>query len=166
MLGLSVKLCFMAEGTLFFSFLFHPASFSVIFLHLFLFLSSSSSSLISSSSNLPYCNLLFLYLPSFPPFSCVCSIPLIWYSSMFFPPYLFLSLVFLFCIFLLVILFILPSFCDIHSFSLHLLVIDLFLYPFLSSLSSLVPSNIFIHRVIGRQRGVGNKQYPFQSSWI
>ena len=40
----SVKLCFMVEGTLFFSFLFHPASFTVIFLHLFLFLSSSSTS--------------------------------------------------------------------------------------------------------------------------
>ena len=56
MLGLSVKLCYMAEGTLFFSFSFHPTSFSVIFF--ICFLSSSSS----SSSNLSFYSLPFLLI--------------------------------------------------------------------------------------------------------
>ena len=58
MLGLSVKLCYMAEGTLFFSFSFHPTSFSVIFF--ICFLSSSPPS--SSSSNLSFYSLPFLFI--------------------------------------------------------------------------------------------------------
>ena len=77
--------CYVAEGTLFFSFSFHPTSFSVIF---FICFQSSLSS--SSSSNLSFCSLLFLYLPPFPPFPYVYSIPLLCYSSLFFPPILFI----------------------------------------------------------------------------
>ena len=57
-LGLSVKLCYMAKGTLFFSFSFHPTSFSVIFF--ICFLSSSPPS--SSSSNLSFYSLPFLFI--------------------------------------------------------------------------------------------------------
>ena len=57
MLGLSVKFCYMAEGTLFFSFSFHPT-----------FLSSSSSVYKSSS-----CSSYFSCSSSFSSASCSCS---------------------------------------------------------------------------------------------
>ena len=57
MLGLSVKFCYMAEGTLFFSFSFHPT-----------FLSSSSS--VSKSSS---CSSYFSCSSSFSSASCSCS---------------------------------------------------------------------------------------------
>ena len=116
MLGLSVKFCYMAEGTLFFSFSFHPT-----------FLSSSSSvskssscscssyfscscscsstsscscSFSSSSSfyNLSFCGIPFLiYLPPFPPFPYDSS------SLLFFT--ILSSLSYLSLIFLFIILF-------------------------------------------------------------
>ena len=94
MLGLSVKLCYMVEGTLFFSFSFHPTSFSVIFF--ICFLSSSPPS--SSSSNLSFYSLpfLFIFLHS------LLSLCLLYSSSLLFFPVLsslsYLSLIFLFII--------------------------------------------------------------------
>ena len=85
MLGLSVKLCFMVEGTLFFRFSFHPTSFSIIFF--ICFLSSSSSAF--SSSNLSFYSLPFLFI--------------FFYFLLFLMFTLFLFFVILHCSFLLIL---------------------------------------------------------------
>ena len=80
-------------------------------------------------------------------FSLSSSIPsfslcLLYSSSLLFFPVL-SSLSYLSLIFLFIILFVHSFFCDLHSLSLHLLLIYLLLNPSLSSLSSLYSSNVF-----------------------
>ena len=94
MLGPSVKLCYMAEGTLFFSFSFHPTSFSVIFFICFL----------SSSPPLPLLLIFHFIVFHFSLSSSILSFSLclVYSSSFLFFPVLssssYLSLIFLFII--------------------------------------------------------------------
>ena len=131
MLGLSVKFCYMAEGTLFFSFSFHPtflsssssvsksSSCSSYFSCSSSFSSASCSCSFSSSYssfyNLSFCGIPFLiYPPPFPPFPYDSS-SLLFFTILFFPyliyPYSSSSLSPF-----LVILFLHSFFCDLPLF--------------------------------------------------
>ena len=130
MLGLSVKLCYMIEGTLFFSFSFHPTSFSVIFFICFLLLHPLLLLLLLIFYFIVFHFSLSSSIPSF-------SLCLLYFSSLLFFTVL-SSLSYLSLIFLFIILF--------FGNPLYTLFLLRFLLSFSSSasdLSSSIPISVF-----------------------